>query len=237
MGEKIVVSDTLETDRVRERYQRRMILTDLYNPLTPSVYMAKQERERALIRLITEAGLTPVNDKRVLEVGCGSGSNILQMIEMGFSPELIVANELLEERVQIARKRLPQDVQIIQGDASELKLPPNFFDIVLQSTVFTSLLDVSFQHKLANKMWELTKPGGGVIWYDFIYNNPSNPDVRGVSIKQIKKLFPLGRIKTWKVTLAPPISRRVTRLHPVLYNAFNLFPLLRTHVLCWIEKP
>lgn len=237
MGEKILGSEPSETDRVRERYQRRMILTDLYNPLNPSVYMAKQERERALIRLITEAGLTPVNDKRVLEVGCGSGSNILQLIELGFNPELIVANELLEERVQIARKRLPQDVQIIQGDASELKLAPNFFDIVLQSTVFTSLLDVSFQQKLANKIWELTKPGGGVIWYDFIYNNPSNPDVRGVSIKHIKKLFPLGKIKIWKVTLAPPISRRVTRLHPALYNFFNLFPLLRTHVLCWIEKP
>jgi len=140
-----------------------MILTDLYNPLNPSVYMAKQERERALIRLITEAGLTPVNNKRVLEVGCGSGSNILQLIELGFNPELIVANELLEERVQIARKRLPPDVQIIQGDASELKLAPNFFDIVLQSTVFTSLLDVSFQQKLANKIWELTKPGGAEL--------------------------------------------------------------------------
>ncbi len=131
MGEKILGSEPSETDRVRERYQRRMILTDLYNPLNPSVYMAKQERERALIRLITEAGLTPVNDKRVLEVGCGAGSNILQLIELGFNPELLVANELLEERVQIARKRLPQDVQIIQGDASELKLAPNFFDIVL----------------------------------------------------------------------------------------------------------
>jgi|GEM_PF-2719222 len=163
MGEKILGSEPSETDRVRERYQRRMILTDLYNPLNPSVYMAKQERERALIRLITEAGLTPVNNKRVLEVGCGSGSNILQLIELGFNPELIVANELLEERVQIARKRLPPDVQIIQGDASELKLAPNFFDIVLQSTVFTSLLDVSFQQKLANKIWELTKPGGAEL--------------------------------------------------------------------------
>jgi len=142
MGEKILGSEPSETDRVRERYQRRMILTDLYNPLNPSVYMAKQERERALIRLITEAGLTPVNDKRVLEVGCGSGSNILQLIELGFNPELIVANELLEERVQIARKRLPPDVQIIQGDASELKLAPNFFDIVLQSTVFTSVKSI-----------------------------------------------------------------------------------------------
>ena len=86
-------------------------------------------------------------------------------------------------------------------------------------------------------MWALVKPGGGVLWYDFVYNNPRNPDVRGVPLKHIRELFPRGKIYSWRITLAPPISRRVTRLHPALYAVFNLFPILRTHVLCWIQKP
>jgi hypothetical protein len=85
-------------------------------------------------------------------------------------------------------------------------------------------------------MWALAKPGGGVLWYDFIFNNPRNPDVRGVPLHRIRQLFPAGKIHHWKLTLAPPLSRRVTRLHPVLYSVFNLVPFLRTHVLCWIEK-
>ncbi len=220
---RTVSSYTEEIERVRERYQRRTNLheADLYNRLLPSVYMSQQEKDRALIKLIVKADLLPVDQKRVLEVGCGSGGNLLKLIELGFNPENLVANELLEERVQIARKRLPQVVPIIPGDATEIDLPPESFDIVLQSTVFTSLLDNDFQQKLADTMWQLTKPGGGIIWYDFIYNNPSNPDVRGVPIKRIKELFPKGRMMIWKVTLAPPISRLVTRVHPSLYSVFG----------------
>jgi len=85
-------------------------------------------------------------------------------------------------------------------------------------------------------MWELTKRGGGVLWYDFIYDNPENPDVRGVPIRRIRELFPEGRMRYWRLTLAPPIARRVCRIHPCLYYVFNVFPFLRTHVLCWIAK-
>lgn len=228
-----------ETQHVRERYQRRKTLAkaDLYTPLLPSVYMAQQEKERILIKLFIEAGLTPVSEKSVLEIGCGSGGNLLKLIELGFNPDKLVANELLPERAQEARKRLPQAINIIAGDATQIDLSPESFDIVFQSTVFTSILDPVFQQKLADKMWYLTKPSGGIIWYDFVYNNPSNPDVCGIPVRRIKELFPSGHIKIWKVTLAPPISRRVTRFYPGLYSFMNLFSFLRTHVLCWIEKP
>jgi hypothetical protein len=28
----------------------------------------------------------------------------------------------------------------------------------------------------------------------------------------------------------------MTVIHPTLYTLFNMFPFLRTHVLCWIRK-
>jgi hypothetical protein len=63
-----------------------------------------------------------------------------------------------------------------------------------------------------------------------------NNDVKGIKFKEVKVLFPFGVIKKWKITLAPPVSRLVTKLHPSLYTIFNFFPFLRTHILCWIEK-
>jgi hypothetical protein len=38
------------------------------------------------------------------------------------------------------------------------------------------------------------------------------------------------------VTLAPPLARGVCRWHPSLYTLLNLLPLLRTHVLAWVQK-
>ena len=176
-------------------------------------------------------------DALVLEVGCGSGINLLELIMLGFNPANLTGNELLKERVAAAKHKLPDQVNIISGDALEIRGMENKFDIVYQSTVFTSILDKEFQVKLANAMWKMVKPGGGVLWYDFIYNNPNNPDVQGVSIKRVKELFPDSKIIFTRTTLAPPISRRVTRIHPSLYTIFNFFPFLRTHVLCWISKP
>ena len=228
-----------ETQQVKERYSRRSILAEpnLYNPLNPTVYMGQQEKERCLIRWLNQSGLVPVQNKKILEIGCGSGGNLLQFIRLGFLPENLIGNELLAERYNQARYMLPEATKILLGDASVLNLPDNTFDVVYQSTVFTSILDDKFQEKLAAKMWALVKPGGGVLWYDFTFNNPRNPDVKGVPVKRIRTLFPESEMDVWRITLAPPISRRVSRIHPLLYSAFNVFPFLRTHVLCWVKKP
>jgi hypothetical protein len=125
----------------------------------------------------------------------------------------------------------------MQGDASLVKLPDESEDIVLQSRVFSSLLDAPFQWRLAQTMWRWVRPGGGVLWYDFTVDNPRNPDARGVPVARIRELFPEGRLRVQRVTLALPIARAVCRVHPALYHVFNAVPLLRTHVLAWIEKP
>lgn len=228
-----------EIEAIRKRYARRNQhpQTSLYDPLNEERYLGYEEKRRAFIRWIKWSRLAPVSDKRVLEIGCGSGDNLRQLMTLGFQPENLIGNELLEEYALNARRLLPAGVQILLGDASILELDNQFFDVVLQSTVFTSILDDQFQQKLANKMWSLVKSGGGVLWYDFIFNNPNNPDVRGVSVQRIRQLFPEGEVKVWRLTLAPPISRRVARINPHLYTLFNLFPFLRSHVLCWIKKP
>lgn len=227
-----------ETEAISKRYARRRKadVQSLYDPLRPSVYMTQQEKERVLISRILHPHLRPLADKRLIEIGCGNGSNLIQLVQLGFRPENLVANELLPERLQTARLRLPAGIEIIPGDAARIDRP-EAFDAVLLSTVFTSILDDAFQDKLAQAVWRMLRPGGGIIWYDFVYNNPNNPDVRGVPLARIRELFPEARIESHRVTLAPPIARRITRLHPNLYPVFNALPLLRTHLLCWIKKP
>jgi len=226
-----------EVDEVKKRYLRRKALPgSLYDPLKPDVYMAQQEKERALISLLNRAGLAPLVDKSLLEIGCGSGANLQQMIKLGFKPENLKGNELLAERVSTAQRMLPASIEIFPGDATTLDLPIESFDVVYQSTVFSSILDNRFQQELAERMWSWAKPGGGVLWYDFTYNNPSNPDVRGVPVSRIRELFPQGEFEIMRLTLAPPISRIATRIHHSLYTLLNAVPILRTHVLCWIRK-
>jgi SAM-dependent methyltransferase len=225
-----------EPQAVAERYARRAG-HDRYDILHPDVWQTMQERQRAMLRLFARLGWSDLITRRVLEVGCGSGGNLLELLRMGFSPRNLVGIELLPDRFAQAMQTLPSGVTLMQGDASLVKLPDESEDIVLQSTVFSSLLDAPFQWRLAQTMWRWVRPGGGVLWYDFTVNNPRNPDVRGVPVSRIRELFPTGRVQYQRVTLAPPIARRVCALHASLYPVFNALPLLRTHVLAWIEKP
>jgi SAM-dependent methyltransferase len=125
-------------------------------------------------------------------------------------------------------------VTTYEGDACDINFyDQQLFDVIFQSTVFTSLLDDKFKERLATKMWTLLKPGGIVLWYDFMFDNPKNKDVKGIKKNEIRKLFPeAATIKFKRVTLAPPLSRRVKKL----YHFFNIVPFLRTHLIAEIEK-
>jgi len=228
--------ESTEAQAVRERYARRLPQDPRYSLLNPAALLAFQERQRAMLALFKRLGWSDLSALKLLEVGSGTGSNLVECVLMGFAPEHLSGIELLAERHAVARARLPEAVSLAQGDALVLMPATESVDIVLQSTVFSSLLDDAFQQRLATAMWAAVKPGGGVLWYDFTVNNPRNRDVRGVPLRRVKALFPQAMIQARRITLAPPVARAVTRLHPSLYTLFNTLPPLRTHLLCWIAK-
>jgi SAM-dependent methyltransferase len=229
-------SESDESQEVRRRYARRPSADPRYSLLNAAALRASQERERAIARLFVQLGHRDLGGLDLVEVGSGGGGVLLDFIRLGFAPERLTGIELLAERHAAASRRLASSVRLVQSDAATVAVAPASVDVVVQSTVFSSLLDDSFQQSLADTMWRWVKPGGGVLWYDFTVDNPRNPDVRGVPMRRVRALFPEACIKSWRITLAPPIARAVVRVHPSLYTAFNLLPALRTHLLCWIAK-
>jgi len=205
----------------------------------PFVRLMAKERRDAVAVLFGTLGWSDLSDRSLLEVGCGSGGPLSDCLALGFTPERVCGIDVDPYCVALARRSLPGAVRLITGDALESAdcVAAASQDVVLQSTVFSSLLDDSVQTRLADQMWRWVRPGGGVLWYDFIYNNPWNRNVRGVPVKRIRQLFPEGRLRVRRLTLAPPIGRAVTDIHESLYKICNVVPWLRTHVLVWISKP
>ena len=231
-----------ELQAIADRYARRQErLGGLgrYSLLRPEVWQMLHERQAMTLRLLATraAAWGPVADWRLTEVGCGAGGNLMDMLRIGLQPEHLTGIELLPERLQSARAALHAAVQLLPGDASQADVPHGSQHLVLQSTVFSSILDDDLQQRLAAAMWRWVRPGGAVLWYDFIVDNPRNPDVRGVPVKRMRALFPEGRATVRRITLAPPLARAVCRLHPRGYGVLNAVPLLRTHVLALIQKP
>jgi SAM-dependent methyltransferase len=228
-----------EAAAVRSRYARRHADAQRYSLLEPGVLLATQERQRAIAGLLRALDWRNVSDLRLLEIGSGTGMNLVEFLRMGFRPENLQGIELITSSAEQARLVLPPSVRIIVGDAAALTpcpIPSASQDIVYQATVFSSLLDDAFQKRLADEMWSWVRPGGGVLWYDFTVDNPRNPDVRGITVRRLKQLFPEGTVRVQRITLAPPIARTLCRIHGSLYPLFNTCVWLRTHVLVWIAK-
>ena len=144
--------------------------------------------------------------------------------------------DLQTEEVERAKRVLP-GADLITGDASKLPWEDSQFDLVSQHTVFTSILDRGMRNAVASEMKRVLRPGGGVLWYDFTYNNPRNPDVQGVKAEEVAELFPGFDIHLKRITLAPPIARRIpTRMLPVVYPVLSILPMTRTHLLGLLVK-
>jgi SAM-dependent methyltransferase len=223
-----------ESQRVIERYEKRKF-DELVNKNLSDIYFShyiQSERELKYTEILKKR-FPSLDTVKLLEIGAGMGGNLFFFKRIGFLWENLYVNELLPDRIEVLKETFPK-VTIYQGDASEIESNGEIlFDVVFQSTVFTSLLDYDFKVKLANKMWTLVKPGGIVLWYDFMFNNPKNQDVRGIKKAEIINLFPKAdRIVFQKVTLAPPIGRKVKKL----YSLINTIPFLRTHIIAEIEK-
>lgn len=227
-----------EARAVAERYARRDAQADArrYGLFDAAALQAQQERLRAMVALWRAHGWDDLAGRDLIEVGCGAGGNLLDLLRLGAEPGRLAGIELQADRAAVARRLLPPAVRLIEGDATVADVAPESQDAVLAFTVFSSVLDDAAQIRLAHAMWHWVRPGGGVLCYDFTVDNPYNPDVRGVPVARLRALFPRARAEVRRVTLAPPVARAVARLNPRLPAWLNALAPLRTHRLCWLEK-
>lgn len=225
-----------ELDRMTDAYARRGVESRGSRWTT----LVREERERLYRGILESIEPGPIDRLSLVELGCGTGGEIRRMLALGLDPSRISGVELLPDRVEKAREELPADVRIDQGDATNTGLDAASSDVVFLSTVFTSILDDEVQRRLATEAWRIVRPGGVVLWYDFVVDNPRNPDVRGVPISRIRTLFPDAHATFRSVTLLPPLGRAVARLGVLgspAYKALSSIPLLRTHVVGALRKP
>jgi hypothetical protein len=86
-------------------------------------------------------------------------------------------------------------------------------------------------------MLRVLKPDGVVVWYDFLFDNPRNANVRGVNAGEIRRLFAGCRLDLRRITLAPPLARRIVPLSWSLARFLEHLRILNTHYLSVIRKP
>jgi ubiquinone/menaquinone biosynthesis C-methylase UbiE len=232
------MSRSAEAERIIELYAEWSGRTPAsrYSVFELSNLLRVHELERKLLKSIARHGHQDLRRKTILEIGCGTGHWLRQFIQWGAAPANLAGVDLLQDRISLARELCPPAVNLECQDASRLRFPDGCFDLIWQATVFSSILDASTRTAVAAEMLRVLRPDRLILWYDFFVNSPRIPAVRGMRVKEIRKLFPGCRLERHRTTLAPPVGRVVVRLSPLLYSALAHLRVFCTHYLIAVRK-
>jgi SAM-dependent methyltransferase len=227
-----------EAERIRNEYARRARSDEpgYYSVRRPVNQFFRAQTIRACLAALDRHGLLPLTGKRILDVGCRQGNWLLEFLYWGAEPDMLAGIDLAVPEIEEARRRLPA-ADLHTGDAARLPFADASFDLVTQFVVFTSVLDQEVRRQIAAEMLRVVKPGGHILSYDFTVNNPNNPNVRRLAPGELASLFPGCAVDGRRVTLAPPLARRLVPLSWPLAVALESIPVLCTHYLAVLRTP
>jgi SAM-dependent methyltransferase len=227
-----------DTARITAEYERRAreIPADFYSLGRPGNLLMHQQTVRSCIGALRHANLYPLHGRRVVDIGCGVGTWLLEFAQWGAEPEDLAGIDLMPARIEGTRRRMPQaDLHV--GSASDLPWDDESFDLVSQMIVFSTFADPALKRAVAREMLRVLKPGGAILWVDMRVNNPRNPEVKGVRKAEIRELFPGCALELAPALLAPPLSRLIAGRAWALGEALHALPFLRSHYAGLIRKP
>jgi ubiquinone/menaquinone biosynthesis C-methylase UbiE len=226
----------MERERMLAENKRRGTTASSLQPNEPWFMVARQDRERHAASLLARAGFGSLQGHPCLEVGFGQFGWLNNLINLGARESDLHGVELDPIRVEQARSVFPV-ADLREGDASALPWQDETFDLVVASTLFTSILSPEVRRMVALEITRVLANGGALLWYDFRFNNPRNPNVRKVTREELKELFPTLSGEIQSVTLAMPLLRLVAPRSWMLAQVLSAAPFLRTHLIALLRKP
>lgn len=246
------VSD--EIARIADAYRRRDSAGSgsQYSFSNPAYVLYIQAVERATLSML-RASSVDLTQARVLDVGCGSGYFLHRLVEYGAREAAGV--DLMENRVEEALRRYPT-LDVRQGDATRLPFEDGSFDLVVQYTMLSSVLDAVTRARIGAEMCRVTAVGGTLLSFDIRppaalvrglrWLVQALMRVRGTVAQENTPIEPLAIDELSRVLCIPPLVARsaivhsdiarVARASPLATELLSKVPQLRTHLIATFRK-
>jgi ubiquinone/menaquinone biosynthesis C-methylase UbiE len=224
-----------DLDRLKKEYQdreRRLENSDLYSLSNPAYRFMKSQLRQGMLELLQRHG-RPLEHSRVLEVGCGNGNILMDLGQLGANQKNLFGADLIFTRLQQAQADHSL-LSLACADGQRLPYADRTFDMVAQFTVFSSVLDDAIRRNMALEMQRVLGSDGVILWYDFWWN-PMNRQTRGIGRSEIRRLFPGCSIDFQRITLAPPLARRLSLFSSRFMLFLEKLRVFNTHYLAAIR--
>jgi len=188
-------------------------------------------------KMLARAGLLPLGERSVLDFGSGRNEFLVACRERwGQTGSMLGGVELMPDRVERGLADYPY-LTLTCGSADKLDYPDASFDLVHQGMLLSSVLDEALRRAIRDEMDRVLRPGGYVLWYDFVWN-PTNPHARGIPWREVRDYFAGWQVvDRRRVTVAPPLARIAARLWEPLVGLLESCRVLNLWQLALLRKP
>jgi len=117
----------------------------------------------SVVRQIAMSMFPPQKGMVVLDVGCGTGTNLSLYQRAGCK---VFGIDLSLSMLEVARIKLSTRANLIQGDASEMPYPNNFFNIII---AFLTLHEMPgyIRAEVMDEMTRILKHDGRILLVDY----------------------------------------------------------------------
>jgi SAM-dependent methyltransferase len=208
--------------------------TDTWSPLHDDIEM--WHRARLLVEACQCLRLipNPIENLQVLDVGCGVGRSSRLLVDLGISPQNLLAIDFRESAIVDARQRNPAIRFRHIADLSQW--PRESFDLIVQCTAFSSLPGQEIRKQTASLMETSIGDGGYIFWWDLLLANT----FAGGERLDPASLFPrFQHIRERQVSIYPELSeslRRLRRIGNWIRSAGTPLTHRPTHLVALMQK-
>src|ERR1051326_9125831 len=120
------------------------------NPL----FLSQEDRYRIYPWLYEAAEFRHHRGEHVLEIGCGTGCDLLQVVKHG---AIATGVDITDEHLRLAQERVGNLAQVRRADARDLPFPVSSFDCVYSHGVIHHCHE---PERIAAEILRVLKPGG-----------------------------------------------------------------------------
>ena len=227
-----------EIERLRQLYKEQYPISgkDIsysWHPRNPISIYYRHAQEKAIISMLNELALD-VQELRVLDVGCGSGSLLRFLASIGSHPPLLHGVDLIPERIMAAQGFGPRGTNYSVCNAQYLPYPDSAFDLTCLFTVFSSIWEDDLKTAVAQEITRVLKDKGYLIWYDMCYTKSAN--TRPINAAEIRSLFP--NLETvYQKKLQSSLTSKLAKRSYLLCDILDHLPFIqKTHNLSLLKK-
>jgi len=202
----------------------------------PDIARQAATRMRVLAELLPLTVGRDLSAVRALDVGCGNGGFLRQLIDWGAQPAHLAGTELQQERLDQARARTAHGVRWHLGGLDAF--PDASMDLVSAHAVFSTILDDDQRRDMATQMWRVLRPGGWTMLFDVRHGVPRHAHLRKVTDVELLRFWPATNRHYRTLVLAPPVGRTLAPLPWLIPELLaGLIPALRSHFIYMARKP